>query len=438
MSSRAYRPPPLRRDHARARHVPAPSDAAMEAHLTAVLSPTTYALLAEYRRRGLRERILTLPVMTCFLLALIWRQIPSVSVGVQVLARERLLWTPPLAVSQQAVSERLRSLPASLFQELLQTILPYLAARATARQRPLPPVIARVQRHFPHIWALDATTLEPLLHKVGLLRDEPETVMGGKLAAVLDLAVRLPVAIWYDDDATVNERSFLERVKARLTPGTLLVLDKGFFGFALFDWCTTHGCSFVMPDRSTSAYRVEATLQERDGICDQVVQLGVYRSSKCRHPVRRVTVCIGGKPRVYLTNVLDPTQLSPLDVVDLYARRWRMEDAFHLVKRQLGLAYVWTGAVNGIMLQVWTTWLIYAVLIDLCDAIADRLAIVPDRISTEMVFRGLYHYAGAVSRGEASDPVAYLAAQSDLGVVKRRRKYRERQRLDARRQLLNL
>ena len=262
--------------------------------------------------------------------------------------------------------------------------------------------------------------------------------MGGKLTALLDLAVRLPVALWHDDDAAVNERSFLDRVKARLTPGTLLVLDKGFFGFALFDWCTTAGCSFLIPDRATTVYDVVETLAARPGVCDQVVRLGVYRSSKCQHLVRRCAVVIGGKERVYLTNVLDPAQLSPLDIVDLYARRWRIEDAFHLVKRQLGLAYVWTGAANGIVLQVWTTWLLYAVLIDLCDAVADELAIVPDRISTEMVFRGLYHFAIAVHQGIATDPVHYLATQSDLGIVKRQRKHRDRQRLDHRALLLNL
>jgi len=156
MPRRAYRPPALRRDHARPRHVPAPSDAVMERHLTDLISPATYGLLAEYRRRNLRERVLTLPVMTCFLLALIWRQIPAISTGVQVLARERMLWTPPLQVSQQAVSERLRTLPAALFGELLTTLLPQLAARAAARKRPLAPVITRVQQHFPRIWALDA------------------------------------------------------------------------------------------------------------------------------------------------------------------------------------------------------------------------------------------------------------------------------------------
>ena len=47
-----------------------------------------------------------------------------------------------------------------------------------------------------------------------------------------------------------------------------------------------------------------------------------------------------------------------------------------------------------------------------------------DRISLEMVFRGLYHFIQAYNRGEATDPIKYLAAPEncDLGVVKRLRK----------------
>jgi hypothetical protein len=127
--------------------------------------------------------------------------------------------------------------------------------------------------------------------------------------------------------------------------------------------------------------------------------------------------------------MLDPQILSTAQVVDLYGRRWRIEEAFSLVKRLLGLSYVWTGTANGIQLQVWATWLLYAVLVDLSDAVAQELDVCLDHVSLEMVFRGLYFFAGAFQRGEASDPVAYLATQDDLGIVKRRRKYRERERL---------
>ena len=75
-------------------------------------------------------------------------------------------------------------------------------------------------------------------------------------------------------------------------------------------------------------------------------------------------------------------------------------------------------------LQVWASWLFYAVLVDLGDAVADELALPFDRISLEMLYRGLYHFTVAYNKGKAKDPVKYFAASEnqDLGVVKSLRK----------------
>jgi len=126
--------------------------------------------------------------------------------------------------------------------------------------------------------------------------------------------------------------------------------------------------------------------------------------------------------------VLDPVILPASVVADLYRRRWRIEEAFQIVKRLLHLAYLWTGAPNGVLLQVWSTWLFFAVLVDLGDAVADGLLVPFDNISLEMVFRGLYHFMQAYTRGEATDLVKYLAAPEnrDLEVVKRVRKKPDR------------
>ena len=70
----------------------------------------------------------------------------------------------------------------------------------------------------------------------------------------------------------------------------------------------------------------------------------------------------------------EPRTLPPYVVADLYGRRWRIEEAFNTAKRLLGLSYLWTGSINGVKLQVWATWLFYAVVIDKADAIADELA----------------------------------------------------------------
>jgi hypothetical protein len=420
-----YRPPELSRDHARPRTAPAPSDDALESHLTDLVSPATYALTSYYHRLGLRWRLLNLPVMVALVLTMIWRQVPSVSNLVQMISRQGLLWTMPMKVSQQAFSERLRTLPSELFKQVFHTLLPTLLDRASARTRPLSPIIAQSLSHFDHIWAVDATTLEALFRKVGLLRDVPEMVLGGKLLAVLDLPSKLPVHLWLEADPDVNEKSFLDRLKDVLGPRTLLLFDRGFYSFPLFDYLTDHQLTFVTRARSLAAFQVVQELSMSPQIHDRIISLGQYRSNPCRHPLRLVEVCFNGSWHRYLTNVLDPCVLSATDVADLYARRWQIEEAFLITKRLLGLSYLHTGAFNAIELQVWATWLLYAVLIDLSDAVAQELDLPLDRISIEMVFRGLYHFCTDQRPDQPTEPVAYLAAQPDLGIVKRRRKYRE-------------
>jgi hypothetical protein len=442
--TKPYRPVIINRDHARPRQPPRPSDAEIEARLTELVSPAVFALLAEYRRRGLRQRILTLPVTVALVLTLIWRQVPSVSELVRLVAREPLFWLGErLAVSQQAVDLRLRSLPADLFAALWADILPRVQTRAQARTRPLLPVLRDLQPLFPRIWAVDASTLEELFTKVGLLRDRPGAVLGGTMLALLDVVTRLPVRLWFDADPRANEKRFLPLLFAALEPGTLLLCDRGFYQFAFFDALTEHAVHFVTRAREVAAFEVQTTLHSSPHIRDRIITFGQYRSNPCQQPVRLIELQIGSRWQRYLTNVLDPRQLPPLAVRDLYAQRWRIEDAFLQVKRLLGLAYLWTGSVNGLQLQLWATWLLYAVLVDLADAVAEVKQRPLDQISLEMVFRGLYHFTIAHAQGKARDPVAYFAApeNADLGIVKRRRPARERQRqraLDTLRLELNL
>ena len=70
------------------------------------------------------------------------------------------------------------------------------------------------------------------------------------------------------------------------------------------------------------------------------------------------------------------------------------------------------------------TWLFYAVLVDLGDAVADELSLPFEQISLEMIYRGLYHFNVAYNKGKTTDPVQYFSDPNnqDLGIVKRKRK----------------
>ena len=96
-----------------------------------------------------------------------------------------------------------------------------------------------------------------------------------------------------------------------------------------------------------------------------------------------------------------------------------MEDAYLLVKRLLGLAYFWCGAENAVQLQLYATWILYAVLLDLGDAVAATLAQPLAAISLARLYRYLYFFTTAYQAGKATDVVAYLAEQATaLGILK--------------------
>ena len=397
----------------------APPDAQVSARLTELIHPLTLSQVAYYHDLGLRERVLSLPVMVALVLSMIWRQIGAVSTLVRLLHDEGFLWTAPVQVSQQALSQRLRVFPAALFERVLTDLLPRMHARWAARQRPLPPELAWAQARYRAVQAVDGSTLDALVRKVGLLRDAPTHPLAGRMTGLLNLCTRLPDALWYDPDAQAHDQRFWPRILAALRAGTLLLFDLGYTNFTLFAQLTKAHVTFVTRAKSNLAYSVAAWLQQTETVRDAVVWIG---SGADRQQVRLIEVCYRNTWCRYLTNELDPTTLPVLYAVALYWQRWRIEDAFNVVKRLLGLAYFWTGSENGVAVQLWATWLLYAVLVDLTDAVAARLAQPLAALSLEMVYRSLYHFTSAFQRGAATDVVDYLAAQAKhLGILKRKR-----------------
>ena len=58
--------------------MPAPENAAVDEHLQSLLSSAVYSQQAYYQTLGMRDRILTLPLMVAAVITLLWRQVPSV------------------------------------------------------------------------------------------------------------------------------------------------------------------------------------------------------------------------------------------------------------------------------------------------------------------------------------------------------------------------
>jgi len=399
-----------------------PPDESLVEQMELVVHPAVYGQLDMYRALGLRTRILTLPVMVGFMLGLLWRQIGSVREAVRVLHDEGMLWIEPIEeITVQAMLARMNHMPAELFRRVLMDCLPTMQSRAQARQRPLPKAMQWARQHFDRIWACDGSALDAVLKKCGLLREQTGVVLAGKLATVFDIVTQLPAHIWYEANSDTHDHSFWPLIMEVLQAGSLLLLDRGFMDFAVFDQLTEKHVGFITRPKSNTRTQVTQVLSKTAMIHDSLIILGAAQD-QCQHPMRLVEVLFHGKWYRYLTNVTEPAILPAECVVALYDQRWRIEDAFNIIKRLLGLAYFHTGSFNGLQLQVWATWLLFALLVDLTDAVADALHRPFRDLSLEMIFRGLYHFARDRHRGLATDAVAYFARRAkDLDLIKQKR-----------------
>jgi hypothetical protein len=428
--------------HAEFRHrsqIPMPAVEEVEQRLVELLSPSLLAPRQMERRDPrqpqriirMRQRLLTLPVIVAIVVSLVWRRIPAVAEVQRVLAREGLLGVAPVRVSVQALTKRLDVLPAAVMGELFTEVCARLQAPAPSA---VPhPSWALGRAHFPLVALVDGSTLEALRKKTQVLQQCEGLVLGGKMMVMVEAFSHRPLWQRYTEDAAANDKRFATEILAALPVGGLLVFDLGFFSFLWFDDFTASHRFFVTRMRHKTTYRTVRELSSGPYYRDEIIQMGQYRSNPCQSPVRMVSVLWEGVWYRYLTNVLDPQMLSARQVCELYRRRWRIEDAFALTKRVLDLAYLWTGSTNAVQLQIYATLIFYAVLLMICQQVAEVLGEPLERISVEMVFRALYHYGRAVQRGEYEDLILFLTEHAKLlGIVKRwRKRHHERQQLES-------
>jgi hypothetical protein len=195
-----------------------------------------------------------------------------------------------------------------------------------------------------------------------------------------------------------NDKIAAYRLLEHLQRGALILMDLGFFSFPWFDQLTSEGYYWISRLRQKTSFRVIHPFFEQEDTFDGLVWLGAYRADRARYAVRLVTFRIGGQTYQYITNVIHPAQLSLPDIARLYARRWDIEMAFKLIKRELGLHWFWSAKPGVLLQQVWAVLLISQILHALQLEIAAKAGVDPFDVSLPLL-------------------VEYLPAWSDVDFV---------------------
>lgn len=128
-------------------------------------------------------------------------------------------------------------------------------------------------------------------------------------------------------------------------------------GLEWLDGLTTQGLAWISRRREDTTGVVIHTSDQAGETFDRIVWLGASRSA-----VRQMTCRQGGPLRQYVTTVCDPSVLPLPDIARLSARRWDIERAFLILKREVGLHLIWSSNVTVVLFHMWAALIVAHVI----------------------------------------------------------------------------
>jgi hypothetical protein len=298
------------------------------------------------------------------------------------LLSQRGLWSyPRFPISDQAIYKRLEQAGSKPLEQLFQQVSQLLQER-------LEPWSQKLAEFASEVVAIDATTLDAVTRHLPLLREvEPghRQLLPGKLAGIFDVRIQQWRHVEHIENPNENDKVIARSLLEHIQKGALILADMGYFGFAWFDNLTESGYQWISRVREKTSYTIVHTYYQKGETFDGLIWLGAYRADRSRFIVRLVTFRVGNTLHRYITNVLEPKKLSIREMALLYARRWDIEMAFKLIKRELGLHLFWSAKTPVILQQIWAVLTIAQILHGLQMEIAGRAGVDPFDVSLPLL-----------------------------------------------------
>jgi hypothetical protein len=135
-----------------------------------------------------------------------------------------------------------------------------------------------------------------------------------------------------------GERGLAGGLFGALGPGMLLVADRGFYSFALWEAAAASGAELCWRATSSMALPRGEALADGSYLSEIYPSAGARRSGRGGRAVRVVeySVGAGGEPYRLLTTVLDPAAADARALAGAYRERWRIETSFDELKTHQG------------------------------------------------------------------------------------------------------
>ena len=245
------------------------------------------------------------------------------------------------------------------------------------------------------LYVMDSSTISlfsQILRGTGRNSKNGKKKGGIKAHTIIEENIDLPVFV--DFTAGVVHDHELMRRLFDLPYGSFIAFDMGYTDYLLWKQLDEAGYRFVCRLKDNAKFEIVEWRKcpEKDIVADQIIEFtydkyvkrplseeelshrrgrrpksgvvtvkervqGTYR---CRRIVRRTD---DGKDIVeFVTNVLDPEEMSAEQVCETYRRRWTIESLYKKLKQNFPLKYFLGDNVNAIEIQIWVTMIAYLLL----------------------------------------------------------------------------
>jgi Transposase DDE domain/Domain of unknown function (DUF4372) len=145
--------------------------------------------------------------------------------------------------------------------------------------------------------------------------------------------------------------------KLDFAPGTIVVVDRGYLDYALYERWTKAGVYFVTRPRTNMLYRVvEQRMAPTRGNVkrDETIQLtSEHARERCPSRLRQVVVWNGEHKGelIFLSNIF---HLAASTIGAIYKDRWQIELFFKALKQNLKIKTFVGTSENAVNVQIWT------------------------------------------------------------------------------------
>lgn len=211
-----------------------------------------------------------------------------------------------------------------------------------------------------NVYAFDSTTIDLCLNVFWWARFRKHKG-GVKIHTLYDIETQIP-AFFHITEAKINDVNAMDEIPYE--SGSYYIFDRGYNDYKRLFTIHQIGAYFVIRAKTNLHYNTEKWKRRMPDnvLSDQLITLsGYYSQKKYPEQIRKVIYWDAEQDREY-TYLSNATDISALQVANLYKNRWQVELFFKWLKQHLRIKKFWGTNENAVRIQIYSAITAYCMV----------------------------------------------------------------------------